>query len=309
MTVTTEQAVAAPGWFAEAIAELPEHREVEVDGAAIHLRCWGRAGTPGVVLVHGGSAHSAWWDHIAPLLATTYRVVAPDLSGHGDSGVRSRYPIDGWADEVLAAAEAGGIAGRPYIVGHSMGGRVAAVAGARYPESVAGLIVIDSPFREPSAESVAGQLRRSQKAYPTEDAIYDRFRTVPEQAVLLPYVARHVAEESVRNTPEGWVWKFDPEMLRKRLERGRIPPLGSLRAAAAPVLYIRCELGLVDRKRAREIAGLFEPPATVVELAEAGHHPMMDQPLPLVATLRTALAQWDSADRSNRPGAFARDLQ
>ena len=124
MAVMAEAAVTVPGWFTEALAQVPEHREVEIDGAAIPLRCWGRAGTPGVVLAHGGSAHSGWWDHIAPFLATTHRVVALDLSGHGDSGLRSRYPVEQWADEVMAAAAAGGIAGRPYIIGHSMGGRI-----------------------------------------------------------------------------------------------------------------------------------------------------------------------------------------
>lgn len=292
MAVTVESAVAVPGWFADALAEAPEHREAEVAGGAIHLRCWGRPGTPGVVLVHGGSAHSGWWDHIAPFLATTHRVVALDLSGHGDSAVRARYPVEGWADEVIAAAEAGGIAGRPYIVGHSMGGRITGVVGARHPQAVAGLVIIDSPFQEPSAEAIAGQLGRPPKFYPTRDEICRRFRTVPEQDVMLPYVARHVAEESVRNTGDGWIWKFDPDMVRKRLVDGRIPPLGPLRTADTRVLYIRCERGLVDRTRAAEIARLFERCATVVELAGAGHHPMMDQPLALVATLRTALAQW-----------------
>lgn len=294
MAVTAEAAVTVPGWFTEALAQVPEHREVEIDGAAIHLRCWGRAGTPGVVLAHGGSAHSGWWDHIAPFLATTHRVVALDLSGHGDSGLRSRYPVEQWADEVMAAAAAGGIAGRPYIIGHSMGGRITGVVGARHPHEVAGLIIIDSPFQEPSEESIAGQLGRPPKIYPTRDEICSRFRTVPGQKVLLPYVARHVAGESVRRTDEGWVWKFDPDMLRKRLVDGNIPPLDPLRTADTRVLYIRCEHGLVDRNRARDIARLFERPATIVELADAGHHPMMDQPLALVATLRTALAQWGS---------------
>lgn len=295
MVGTAEPVITTPGWFTEAIAELPEHREVEVAGGAIHLRCWGRVGTPGVVLVHGGSANSSWWDHIAPLLATTHRVVALDLSGHGDSAVRSQYPIEGWADEVVAAAEAGGIAGRPYVVGHSMGGRVTGVVGARHRESVAGLIIIDSPFQEPSDAAIAGQLGRAPKVYGSEDEICGRFRTVPSQEILLPYVARHVAEESVRRTGDGWVWKFDPEMLRKRLDRdGRIPALGPLRTGETHVLYIRCARGLVSRGRALEIAGLFDRRATVVELAESGHHPMMDQPLPLVATLRTVVAQWDS---------------
>ncbi|MEV0106439.1 alpha/beta hydrolase [Nocardia sp. NPDC050799] len=295
MTVTVTSAVAAPRWFTEAIADSPEHREVEVAGGLVHLRCWGRADTPGVVLVHGGSAHSGWWDHIAPLLATTYRVVALDLSGHGDSAVRSQYPLDGWADEVIAAAEAGGISARPYIVGHSMGGGVTAAVGARHRDSVAGLVIIDSPmFREPPEETIIRQLERKPKAYRTKEEICGRFRTEPAQATVLPYVARHVAEESVRRTDGGWVWKFDPEMFRKRLAQPSIDMPGLLRTVDTPALYIRCELGLVERDTASAIAGSFKRRATVVELAAAGHHPMMDQPLALVATVRTALAQWDS---------------
>ncbi|MGW1738367.1 alpha/beta fold hydrolase [Nocardia sp. NPDC001965] len=295
MTVTVTSATGVPQWFAGAIAQVPEHREVEVDGGPVHLRCWGRPGAPGVVLVHGGSAHSGWWDHIAPLLAATYRVVALDLSGHGDSVVRDRYPLDGWADEVMAAAGAGEIAGRPYIVGHSMGGGVAAAVGARHRDSVAGLVIIDSPmFREPPEETIIRQLERKPKAYRTRDEICGRFRTEPAQATVLPYVARHVAEESVRHTVDGWVWKFDPQMFRKRYEQERIDLPGLLRTVDTRALYIRCELGLVERAKASEIAGLFRRRATVVDLADAGHHPMMDQPLALVATVRTALAQWDS---------------
>lgn len=290
-------AVAAPSWFASAIDDRPELLDIEVDGARVHLRCWGKPDTPGVVLVHGGSAHSGWWDHIAPLLASSHRVVALDLSGHGDSGIRERYPFEGWADEVLAAARAGGISGKPYVVGHSMGGWVTVAVGAQYGVEVSGLVIIDSPlFDEPPEESIIRQLSRRPRAYSTQDEICARFRTEPHQDVLLPYVARHVAEESVRETEAGWTWKFDPDMFRKRHENSDHVKLRELLPVVqVPTVYIRCELGMVTPEKAQEIAGLFGRPATVVELADAGHHPMMDQPLPLVATLRTALALWDSA--------------
>ena len=77
-----------PDWFARAIAQAPEHRDVVVAGARVAYRAWGPAGAPGVVLVHGGAAHSGWWDHVAPLL-TGHRVVALDLTGHGDSDRRA----------------------------------------------------------------------------------------------------------------------------------------------------------------------------------------------------------------------------
>ena len=59
---------AVPAWFARALASAPEHRDVVVDGARVHYRAWGEPGRPGLVLVHGGAAHSGWWDHVAPLL-------------------------------------------------------------------------------------------------------------------------------------------------------------------------------------------------------------------------------------------------
>ena len=46
------------------------------------------------MLVHGGAAHSRWWDHIGPLLADGRLVVAIDLSGHGDSARRESYSLD-----------------------------------------------------------------------------------------------------------------------------------------------------------------------------------------------------------------------
>ena len=51
------------------------------------------------MLVHGGAAHSRWWDHIAPMLTEGWRVVAVDLSGHGDSDRRDHYSLDTWARE------------------------------------------------------------------------------------------------------------------------------------------------------------------------------------------------------------------
>jgi pimeloyl-ACP methyl ester carboxylesterase len=111
---------AAPGWFERAVATAPEHRDVDVEGASIHYRVWGDPALPGLVLVHGGAAHSGWWDHIAPQLHS-HRVVAPDLSGHGDSSRRDGYDMQVWAREVVAVAAAEHL-DRPVVLGHSMGG-------------------------------------------------------------------------------------------------------------------------------------------------------------------------------------------
>ena len=108
MTRTDDAAAdtAPPEWFTTALATSAELGRVDVDGTAIAYRAWGQPGGPGIVLVHGGAAHSRWWDHIAPLMTPGRRVFALDLSGHGDSGRRQTYSLDSWAREVLAVAGA-----------------------------------------------------------------------------------------------------------------------------------------------------------------------------------------------------------
>ena len=72
---------AAPGWFTDALDATVEPGVVEVDGVPIHYRAWGEpSDASGVVLVHGGAAHSRWWDHIAPFLAGNRRVVAASVA-------------------------------------------------------------------------------------------------------------------------------------------------------------------------------------------------------------------------------------
>src|ERR1700761_7373106 len=128
-------AATPPAWFTEALAAPVTERTTEIDGVPIAYRMWGVPTGRGIILVHGGAAHSRWWDHIAPLLAAGRQVIAIDLSGHGDSGRRESYHLDTWAHAVLAVVSDARLDAPPVVIGHSMGGlvslRLAALAGSR----------------------------------------------------------------------------------------------------------------------------------------------------------------------------------
>lgn len=284
-----------PPWFAAALNQKPDHRDIQVGGRRIHLRAWGSAAHPPVVLVHGGAAHSGWWDHIAPFISQTHRVVALDLSGHGDSDASESYDLPTWAREVIEVVAAAGASGRPTIVGHSMGGWVAATAAMLHGEEVNSVVVIDSPMREyvPEASRLRG---RERSRYRSRQDILSRFRPVPAQTVVLPYIQRHIAAESVRRAGAGWVWKFDAAIFDGEFLRPRPADEESLEKMFAQLRcrigYLRCEAGVVQPAMAQRIRDTLQLRGPFVELAEAGHHPMLDQPLPLVATLRTLLEFW-----------------
>ena len=202
----------APDWFRRAMAVPFEDERVEVAGVVIHYLAWGKRGRRGLVFVHGGGAHAHWWTHLAATFAEDLRVVALDLSGHGDSGHRDAYDIEQWTEEVMAVAHHGGIAGRPVVIGHSMGGFVTIATAALHAEDLAGVIVCDSPVTEPDPEVERYRLKEAfgnPRTYTSVDVALARFRTVPPQEHYCDFVMDHVARRSLRAVDDGFRWKFD----------------------------------------------------------------------------------------------------
>jgi pimeloyl-ACP methyl ester carboxylesterase len=290
----------APAWFTAALAAPVQERHTTVEGAAIAYRAWGNSADRGLVLVHGGAAHSRWWDHIGPLLANGWRVVALDLSGHGDSDRRDSYGLDRWGREILAVVADAGITTPPVVIGHSMGGlvtlRLASLAGSR----IAGAVAIDSPVRDLTPEDRAARQRRAfgpLRVYPTRTAATARFRPVPDQPVLR-YIADHVAETSIRAVEGGWTWKFDPGIFA----REHFTPELLTRLDCRVALF-RAEHGIVTPQLSEVMYDRLGRAAPVVEIPVAGHHVMLDQPIALVAALRTLLSDWDHSRPETPPEA------
>ena len=289
-----------PAWFRRAVAVEPESHTVEVAGASIHHLRWGGDDRPGLVLVHGGAAHAHWWSHVAPLFLDTHRVVALDLSGHGDSAHRDGYQLDLWCDEVAAVIETAGFEGPPVLVGHSMGGFVTVATASRHPELLAGAIIVDSPIvdvdPEVSAARASDQFSRP-KRYEDPEVAIGRFRTVPAQDVYLPYVKDHVARHSLRRDPDGlWSWKFDSRIfVPPRKDAAELLP--SVRCRVA---LLRCEHGLVTPDIGDYMYEQLGRVAPVVELPTAGHHPMLDVPLILATAVRSLLADWEHSTPHRR---------
>ena len=133
----------------DAAAYPPPGQLVDVGGRKLHLHCTG-SGSPTVVLEpgHGGSSSDLGW--IAPAIARDSRVCVYDRAGRGWSD-----PADGPQDAVHIAADLNTLLDRahvpgPYVVaGHSFGGLYTLTFAARYPDRVAGLVLLDSTAPRP----------------------------------------------------------------------------------------------------------------------------------------------------------------
>jgi pimeloyl-ACP methyl ester carboxylesterase len=157
--VVAVMAAAAVGGAVETVGLATEQRTrtmpgqlYDVGGYRLHLHCTGTGG-PTVVLQSGLGAFSANWARVAPAVAGTTRVSAYDRAGQGWS-----EDAPGNQDGLRAAADLHTLLSRagehgPYVlVGHSIGGDYAMTYAARYPEQVAGMVLLDatSPYRAAS---------------------------------------------------------------------------------------------------------------------------------------------------------------
>lgn len=115
----------------------------DVGGYRIH---WVHAGTGGetVVLLHGLSGSSRWWQRNIAALADRRRVVIPDVIGFGRSRAPGRLPgmpelADRFAEWMASLGD-----DPVHLVGHSMGGHLAIHLAARHPRLIRRLVLVDA---------------------------------------------------------------------------------------------------------------------------------------------------------------------
>ncbi len=96
-----------------------------------------------ILLLHGFTDSARSWSLTAPYLATGFRVIAPDLRGHGNSDKpEGCYTIPEMANDVRFLIELLGAA-PTHVVGHSLGGRLAQAIAERWP-GIVGKVVLMS---------------------------------------------------------------------------------------------------------------------------------------------------------------------
>jgi pimeloyl-ACP methyl ester carboxylesterase len=294
----------APAWFRQAIEQKPERGAGEVASARIETLAWGEHGKPGILFMHGNGAHADWWSFIAPFFAAHYRVAALSWSGMGGSDWRKHYTLETFVNESLAAAEKTGLfeaEEKPIFVGHSFGGVPTIATGMTHGERLRAAVVVDTPLWSPAERKARRERRkatgrepRPNRVYPSFNAALARFRLAPLQGTenyfIVDYIARHSLKQVEGENGEGWTWKFDPFMWHQF----ELPDL------ALELSSMKCPVALMWGSRSKLMSGALLDYATKmapkgtpkIEIPDAEHHVMIDQPLAFVAALRGLLAGW-----------------
>lgn len=294
----------APAWFGRAIAAVPVRRFVTVAGARIETLTWGEPGRPGVLFLHGNGAHADWYSFIAPFFADRYSVASLSWSGMGGSDWRNDYSFEGFVQEAFEVLQALGLlkAAPPVVIGHSFGGQIALRLAAAHGEHLAAAILVDPPIFAPHKlrERKPRPAPKPHRVYPDLATALARFRLAPLQLCENIFILDHIARLSLREVRDeagrsGWSWRFDPNLWSKLTYTDPSPLIRESKCALALVSGGISRLMRADD--AEHTMSLMPADAPHVDVAEANHHVMLDQPLAFVAAVDALLAAWPPAGR------------
>lgn len=119
-------------------------REEELQLSGIHTPLLTGGDGPPLLLLHGPGENAFFWMRVIPDLATSHRVIVPDLPGHGASSInKDTFRADQvilWLGELIEKT----CPEPPILVGHVLGGAIAARFAIRHAEKIRSLILVDS---------------------------------------------------------------------------------------------------------------------------------------------------------------------
>jgi len=243
-----------------------------VDTVALHYTEQG-AGPP-LVLLHGFPLSSAIWREQHRQLSKQFRVITPDLRGHGGSPApEGVYEMDLLARDVLALLDTLNIRQAAFM-GHSMGGYVTLAAWKRAPERFLALGLISSQAGADTEEGRQGRFKLADKVAAdgskvAADAMLPKL-FAPGLATDSPLVSL-VRELIVHTSPTGIIGSL--KGMAARPDSG--PELANIHI---PALIVAGEKDqIIPAEKAKAIAGAIAK-STWTPIANAGHMPMLEQP-------------------------------
>lgn len=231
-------------------------------------------GTP-VVLLHGLGSRREDWFPTARILARRHRVTLVDLPGHGMAGMPEPFSLERATvslDRSLAELPDGPV----ILVGHSLGGLIAASVAIARPERIRGLVLVETALRpQMPAELRAEWLGKLEREY--HDVLRGAYLDFGRDSAQGEALYRRVAE-------------LEPRMVKRWIRLAWTADLsGATNRLTVPVLVV-----LAERSWARdepwpqvaEALGLVGVPhLEAARLSDCGHFVMLDRPAELAALI------------------------
>jgi lipase len=158
----------------------------------LHVHEWGDRSAPPLVCLHGVTGHGERFKRLAEdRWAEHFRVLAPDLRGHGRSGYEPPWTFGTHVADVVETIDALGIDQADWA-GHSLGGRLILELAARHPERIRRAVLLDPAIQVlPHIALTVADAERAEAVYQSPDDYADRRTDSPPRELVLEDARLH----------------------------------------------------------------------------------------------------------------------
>ncbi|MEM9506113.1 MAG: alpha/beta fold hydrolase [Cyanobacteria bacterium P01_E01_bin.35] len=283
---------------------LMEETLITIRGLKICLCTWGPEEGPLVLCLHGILEQGAAWSEVAIRLAQKgYRVIAPDLRGHGRSdrvGKGGSYNLIDFLGDIDAIVEY--LAGKAFIlVGHSLGSVLGAIFATIRPQRIKNIVLVETILPTHTEDddpttAIANQL--DSMAKPPEHPVFPDITTAAERLrkatpAISPALAKLLAERITEPCEGGVRWRWEP-LLRTRAGIslngiGRSRYLKLLQKIKVPITLVYGDQSNFNRIEDLNKQQEAMPNATKV-VVSGGHNLPLEAPSALAKIISGAVA-------------------
>lgn len=239
-----------------------------------------------VVLLHPFPVHHEFWQSVTPVLASRYRLIMPDLRGHGDSGVgQGPATMVKHAEDLAKICNEEGV-GRASFAGVSIGGYILFEFWRRHRERIRSLMLCNTRASGETQESRAARLRSAAE-------VLER-GTEPFAETMLPKVlgqSTRVTRPDIVDKARAMILKMSPQDVHQ-VQAGmadRPDSVSTLGKMTVPTLVIAGEEDNAIPHAEAETLQKNIPGAQLRVIPKAGHFAAMEQPEAVGLLLRQFL--------------------
>ncbi len=274
-----------------AIAAAPKIDAAETQMPHISVQTLGK-GTP-VILVPGLSSPRAVWSGVVPALAKSHLVYVVQVNGFGGDDPRANLSpgiLDGIVGD-LHTLIAQSKLGKPAIVGHSMGGLVALMLAKAHPEDVGKLMIVDSlPYIGEIFVPGATVAALEPQAKAMRAAMAAAYGKPANPAANEALAARMALKPASRASVADWAAKADARVSAQAMYEDLTTDLRpDMASIAAPITLVYPWNAAGPTKPVADAlyrkAYATAPHVTFVDIGDAAHFVMLDQPVAFQAAL------------------------
>jgi 3-oxoadipate enol-lactonase len=259
-------------------------QQIKSGDAEITYRALGEG--PPVVLLHPFPANHEFWVPVAEVLATRYRVVLPDLRGHGDSGVGDGpATMEKHAGDIARVMDDARI-GRAPLAGVSIGGYALFEFWRRHRERVSALGLFNTKAPADSPEARAGRLQAASD-------VLER-GTEPFFENMIPRLLGRTTRETRPDLVDGalrMMRKMSPEDVAQ-VQRGmaeRPDSVDTLKTINLPTLIVTGDEDILTGLKEGELMRQHISGGQLRVIPKAGHYSAWEQPEEVAKLLRQFL--------------------